>query len=112
MARELDAGRGAAPRIEPERKAQAAHLPGRLPGDRRLNGSACALASPDGVSLFPGWTVRIDGRSVEAGPASGSGRIEFGVPAGTHSVEVIGRSPARRWGEGIRFAVARRDRLL
>jgi hypothetical protein len=51
---------------------------------------------------FPGWTVRLDGRSVEARPAPGSGLIEFDVPVGTHSVQVaFGRSPARWWGEGI-----------
>ena len=51
---------------------------------------------------FPGWTVRIDGKLAEAGPSPGSGLIEFSVPPGTHSVEVaFGRSPARRWGEGI-----------
>jgi Dolichyl-phosphate-mannose-protein mannosyltransferase len=51
---------------------------------------------------FPGWTLRIDGRPAEAGPAPGSGLVEFTVPAGIHDVELtFGRSPARRLGESI-----------
>jgi hypothetical protein len=54
------------------------------------------------LAWFPGWTVRLDGRTVEAGPAPGTGLIEFGVPPGSHSVQVaFGRSAARWWGEGI-----------
>jgi uncharacterized membrane protein len=53
-------------------------------------------------TYYPGWTVRLDGRLVEASPAPGSGLVEFAVPAGAHEVDVsFGRSTARGVGEGI-----------
>jgi uncharacterized membrane protein YfhO len=53
-------------------------------------------------TYYPGWTVRVDGRPVDASPAPGSGLIEFAVPAGNHEVDVtFGRSTARAVGEGI-----------
>jgi hypothetical protein len=52
------------------------------------------------MAWYPGWTVRVDDREVEAGPSAGSGLVEFTVPAGNHRVEVaFGRSPFRRTGE-------------
>jgi hypothetical protein len=54
---------------------------------------------------FPGWTVRLDGREIDAGPAPGSGLIEFAAPPGDHRVEVaFGRSPARQAGEMVTVA--------
>jgi hypothetical protein len=57
------------------------------------------------LAWFPGWQVRVDGHAAAAGPAAGSGLIEFAVAPGKHKVDVSwGRSPARRLGEGISLA--------
>ncbi len=37
---------------------------------------------------FPGWAVRMDGRSAPIEPATGAGLLETRVPAGSHKVEI------------------------
>lgn len=54
------------------------------------------------TAWYPGWTVRVDGRTVDAGPSVDTGLIEFTTPVGTHTIDLrFGRSPARLWGEAI-----------
>jgi hypothetical protein len=61
----------------------------------------------DSLFDYPGWTVLIDDREVEASPASVSGEITFNVPAGIHSVQVELRpTPIRRWSFYLSLATA------
>jgi hypothetical protein len=49
---------------------------------------------------FPGWTIHVDGRAVEAHPVEPAGIIEFDLPAGEHAVEArFGRTPTRLGSE-------------
>jgi uncharacterized membrane protein len=57
------------------------------------------------LAWFPGWSVRVDGRAADAGPAPVNGLVEFTVPPGKHEVQVTWEpSPARRVGTGISLA--------
>jgi hypothetical protein len=61
----------------------------------------------DSLFDYPGWTVLVDDREVEAAPASVSGEITFNVPAGIHNVQVELRpTPIRRWSFYLSLATA------
>jgi hypothetical protein len=54
------------------------------------------------IAYFPGWEVRIDGRTVETDPADNTGLIRFRVPAGDHRVDAVWTRTAALWaGDGI-----------
>jgi hypothetical protein len=54
------------------------------------------------IAYFPGWKVRIDGRTVPCHPAERTGLIRFDVPGGAHKVEVVWERTVDRWiADGI-----------
>ncbi len=56
---------------------------------------------------YPGWEVRVDGRPTEAGPAAGSGLVEFAAPPGSHEIDLrFGRTWDRALGEAISLLAA------
>jgi hypothetical protein len=56
---------------------------------------------------FPGWEVLVDGRTAQAGPAAGSGLVEFPAPPGSHNIDLrFGRTWDRALGEAISILAA------